>query len=182
MSSRDTKTRILEAAAQVVLASGVAGLTLEAVAKAAGLSKGGLLYHYASKEALLSAMVERLIEVTEERIAASRREDTPRGDWLRGYLRACSIEGLPESDPVGRLAVALLAVGALDPALLGPLRARQAVWREELLRDGVDPAIAWIVRLAADGLWMNDVFGLPVLTAEERRTALERLVALTQRR
>ena len=180
--ARDTKTRILETAAQVVLENGVAGLTLEAVAKAAGLSKGGLLYHYGSKEALLSAMVERLVEVTEQRIAASRETDAPPGDWLRGYLRACSVEGLPESDPVGRLAVALLAAGALDPALLEPLRARQAVWREELLRDGIDPAMAWIVRLAADGLWMNDVFGLPVLTAEERRAVLERLVVLTQRR
>ena len=182
MSSRDTKTEILEAAAQVVLTDGVAGLTLEAVAKAAGLSKGGLLYHYGSKEALLSAMVERLVEVTEQRIAASRKTDAPPGDWLRGYLRACSVEGLPESDPVGRLAVALLAAGALDPALLEPLRARQAVWREELLRDGIDPAMAWIVRLAADGLWMNDVFGLPVLTAEERRAVLDRLVVLTQKR
>jgi AcrR family transcriptional regulator len=178
--SRNTKPQILEAAAQVVLAHGVAGLTLQAVARTAGLSKGGLLYHYGSKEALLSAMVEPLVEVTEQRIAASREADAPPGAWLRGYLGACSIEELPESDPVGRLAVALLAAGALDPALLEPLRACQAVWREELLRDGIDPAMAWIVRLAADGLWMNDVFGLPVLTAEERRAVLERLVALTK--
>ena len=177
--SRATKTQILEAAARVVLTDGVAGLTLAAVARAAGLSKGGLLYHYASKEALLNAMVERLVEVTEERIAASRAADAPPGDWLRGYLRACSIEGLPDADPVGRLAVALLAAGALDPALLEPLRACQALWHEELCRDGVDPATAWIVRLAADGLWMNDVFGLPVLAAEERRAVLERLLALT---
>lgn len=178
--ARDTKTQILEAAAQVVLADGVAGLTLEAVAKAAGLSKGGLLYHYGSKEALLSAMVERLVEVTEQRIAASREGDAPPGDWLRGYVRACSIEGLEDADPVGRLAVALLAAGALDPALLDPLRACQATWREQLRRDGVDPATAWIVRLAADGLWMNDVFGLPVLTGDERRAVLQRLIALTK--
>jgi AcrR family transcriptional regulator len=180
--SRDTKTEILEAAADVVLAHGVAGLTLEAVARAAGLSKGGLLYHYPSKEALLGAMVDRLVEVTEQRIAAGREADAPPGDWLRGYLHACSAEGLEETDPVGRLAVALLAAGAVDTALLEPLRGCQALWREQLRRDGIDPAIAWIVRLAADGLWMNDVFGLPVLTTEERRAVLERLVALTQRR
>jgi AcrR family transcriptional regulator len=178
--SRDTKAQILGAAAQVVLAHGVARLTLEAVARAAGLSKGGLLYHYASKDALLVAMVERLVEVTEQRIAASREADAPPGDWLRGYVRACSIEDLPDADPVGRLAVALLAAGALDPALLEPLRACQAVWREQLRRDGIDPAIAWIVRLAADGLWMNAVFGLPVLASDERRAVLERLVALTK--
>jgi hypothetical protein len=118
--------------------------------------------------------------VTEQRIAASRKGDAPPGDWLRGYVCACSIENLEEADPVGRLAVALLAAGALDRALLEPLRVCQAVWREQLRRDGIDPATAWIVRLAADGLWMNDVFGLPVLTAEERCAVLGRLLDVTK--
>ena len=56
MARTDTKTAILEAAGRVVLARSVAGLTLEAVAAETKLSKGGLLYHFATKEALLAAM------------------------------------------------------------------------------------------------------------------------------
>jgi AcrR family transcriptional regulator len=37
-------------------------MTLEAVAREADVSKGGLLYHFPSKEALISGMVRRLIE------------------------------------------------------------------------------------------------------------------------
>jgi AcrR family transcriptional regulator len=180
MRRTDTKIAIIEAAGRVVLARGVAGLTLEAVAAEAGLSKGGLLYHFSAKEALLVAMVDRLVVVTEQRIEAHRKYDTSHGSWARGYLEACTLDGVAEDDPGGRLAVALLAAGAIDPELIASLRLRQEHWREMLSRDGIDPVLALIVRLAADGLWMNDIFGIPMLKARERQDVLERLRSLTR--
>ncbi|MDZ7749489.1 MAG: TetR/AcrR family transcriptional regulator [Halofilum sp. (in: g-proteobacteria)] len=172
--------RILEAAGRVVIERGAAGLTLEAVAATAGLSKGGLLYHYATKEALLTAMVERLVAVTEQRIAAHRAEDDAPGSWTRGYVRACAVDDVPAHDPAGRLGVALLAAGAINPGLTAGLRARQSTWRARLRDDGIDPLAAQLARLAADGLWLNDIFGLPVLARSERAAVLERLEALTR--
>ena len=49
------RERILEAAERVITEVGAAHLTLDAVAQAAGVSKGGLLYHFPSKESLLVA-------------------------------------------------------------------------------------------------------------------------------
>ncbi|MCR2379329.1 TetR/AcrR family transcriptional regulator, partial [Salmonella enterica] len=57
MSTSITRQKILEAASQIVQCKGVAKLTLEAVAKEAGISKGGLLYHFANKEALIEGMI-----------------------------------------------------------------------------------------------------------------------------
>ena len=54
LSSRE---RILAAAVQVALREGVSAMTLEAVAREAGVSKGGLLYHFASKDELIAAML-----------------------------------------------------------------------------------------------------------------------------
>lgn len=180
MPSKDTKTRILEAAGRVVLDQGAAGLTLEAVAATANLSKGGLLYHFASKEELLAAMVDRLVDVTEDRIQSHRAEDTGAGSWTRGYIRACTVEDIPADDPGGRLGVALLAAGAVSPELTARLRERQVTWRERLHDDGIDADTAMIARLAADGLWLNDIFGLPVLSPDERPRVLARLQALTR--
>src|SRR5687767_9360847 len=56
-----TRDKILEAAAELVGDVGARRLTLDAVAERAGLSKGGLLYNFPSKDALLQGMVERLI-------------------------------------------------------------------------------------------------------------------------
>ncbi|PSQ92253.1 MAG: TetR/AcrR family transcriptional regulator [Proteobacteria bacterium SW_6_67_9] len=180
MATSDTHQRILDAAGRIVVERGPAQLTLAAVAQRAGLSKGGLLYHFATKEALLSAMVERLIGVTEERIEHHRAADTDDGAWTRGYVRACAADDVPANDATGRLGVAVLAAGALDATLMERLRERQSVWRAALHDDGIDALTAQIVRLAADGLWLNAVFGLPVLTESERAHVLERLEAMTR--
>lgn len=192
MAKGDTKRIILDAAARVMLARGAANLTLEAVAAEAGLSKGGLLYHYAGKDALLAAMVQRLVDVTEARVADHQQADPAPGSWTRGYLQACLVDDQPASDPTGRLAIALLAAAAGNSALMDGLRRRQAHWRDQLSRDGIDPALANVVRLAADGLWLNDLLGIPALdgggathdardSADRRAQVLAKLEELTRR-
>ncbi|MFM7414309.1 MAG: helix-turn-helix domain-containing protein, partial [Alphaproteobacteria bacterium] len=66
----DAPTRILDAAENLIIARGVAAMTLEAVAREAGVSKGGLLYHFASKEALLEALLGRLSAFIAQEFAA----------------------------------------------------------------------------------------------------------------
>ncbi len=51
---------ILDAAREVVLENGVAGTTLAAVARAAGMSKTALYYYFPSKDALLFELVFRI--------------------------------------------------------------------------------------------------------------------------
>ena len=55
-----TRERLLDAAARVASQEGYGAFTLEAVAAEAGTSKGGLLYHFASKELPIARLVERL--------------------------------------------------------------------------------------------------------------------------
>ncbi|WP_084500687.1 SMR family transporter [Halalkalibacillus halophilus] len=62
------KIEILDAASRVVVREGVDRLTLETVAKEAGVSKGGLLYHYSTKDALIMAMNVYVIERFREKI------------------------------------------------------------------------------------------------------------------
>lgn len=179
MARRDTRQEILEAAGRVVLAQGASGLTLEAVAAEAGLSKGGLLYHFATKEDLLTGMVERLVELTETRIEQSAERDREPGRWCRGYLAACAVDP-GGRDPFDRLAASVLAAAANDPGLLAPLRAQERTWQERRRGDGLEATTAAILRLAADGLWMNDLFGIEVLSAEERASVAARLDEMTR--
>lgn len=176
---RNTKQDLLHAAGRVILRDGVPGLTLDAVAAEAGRSKGGLIYHYPSKDALIGAMLDRLVEITEAEIAAYRARDDGPGSWTRGYLRACMLLERDESGHQSRLEMALLAACLNEPVLLRRLHGHMRDWAESCADDGIDPEIAHVVRLAADGLWMNDVFGLPVLEAEDRARVLRKLEALT---
>ena len=81
LSSRE---RLMVAAVQVALHEGISAMTLDAVAKEAGVSKGGLLYHFSSKDELIAAMLEhhagRIQQALEARMAA---DENPRGRWFR---------------------------------------------------------------------------------------------------
>lgn len=55
---RDT---LLDAAEAVVLREGAGNLTFDAVAKEAKVSKGGVLYAFANKDALIDAMLRRVV-------------------------------------------------------------------------------------------------------------------------
>jgi AcrR family transcriptional regulator len=136
LSSRE---RILAATVQVALREGVSAMTLDAVAKEAGVSKGGLLYHFASKDDLIAAMLERhaarIQKTVEARMAA---DPNPRGRWFRSLVQ--TIHGCPGDDPVlpemPRFLIAMLAASATNPRLLDPIRERLKGVREQLLAEG----------------------------------------------
>ena len=81
----DTRDRILDALERTLLDVGVAQVTLEAVAAAAGVSKGGLLYHFPTKEAMLAAMVRRLGARSDERLAEAVAGGTRVAEWYLSY-------------------------------------------------------------------------------------------------
>ena len=58
---------MLDAAQAVVLKQGAASLTLDAVAREAQVSKGGVMYHFPTKQALLTALGERMIARNQSR-------------------------------------------------------------------------------------------------------------------
>jgi AcrR family transcriptional regulator len=160
MGIQTTRQQIIHAAFALIRREGVARLTIEAVAQEAVLSKGGVLYHFRSKEALIQAMVASLVERFDSDIVAAWGEATESerfapGSWLRAYIHASA--GAAEEDDD---TAALLAAVSNDPALLAPLQEQYARWQEQAETDGVDPALATVIRLALDGLWMADLFGL----------------------
>ena len=61
--------QLLESAATIAGRDGIASLSLNAVAREAGVSKGGLLHHFPNKQALIFALFARLLAIMEEAIA-----------------------------------------------------------------------------------------------------------------
>jgi AcrR family transcriptional regulator len=172
-----TRRRVIDAAVQVVSERGAAALTLEAVAEAAGVSKGGLLYHFPSKEALVGGMVEALCDRFEEAVAERSTGPGP-GRSALAYLAATAAQGDDEIHQWQSLCAAFL----LNPDQLNRWRDKCHDWRREDAGDGGDPVDALILRLAADGLWLSDMYNLYPLTAKERRALLSRLEGLSGER
>jgi AcrR family transcriptional regulator len=156
----DTKGRIIDAAEEVVLRDGVARLTLEAAAAEAGLSKGGVLYHFPTRHALVAAMVENIIEEFDRDIESNMTDGDGPGQYIRAYIRATMEPGTTGPDREDRLGAALIAAAAAEPELLAPLQVAADRWQARLEDDGLDPALSTVLRLACDGLWLCDLFGL----------------------
>lgn len=171
----DTRDRLLDAATRVLLTTGAERLTLAAVATEAGVSKGGLFYHFETKQALVGAMVMRLVEQFDDALAAAGDEP---GAGTRAYL-----DGTVGPTPTGvggdHATAALLAAALVDPEALVPLRASYGRWQRRLENDGIDPAVATVVRLAVDGWWLARLLDLAPPDAglhERTRAALDALV------
>jgi AcrR family transcriptional regulator len=164
-----TRDRILDAAESIVIRDGVARLTLEAAATEAQLSKGGVLYHFGTRDALVSSMVQRLVEGFDADLDAESAADdvagtAAAGRYVRSYVRATVRPALTAQDVRReRAGAAVLAAMAAEPQLLEPLRTSFDRWQQRLVADGVDPVRATVARLAADGMWLVELFGFAPL-------------------
>lgn len=161
MSGKETKARIVDAAMAIVREQGAARLTLDETARRATVSKGGVLYHFNSKDALIRGMVERLLENYQARASETyaRMPDGPYR-WARALVETSFAPDGPGSDPVG---TAVLAAVSLNPALLDPIRAMLQSMTDDLLSDSPDPDRALLISLVLDGLFLNRVTGLGML-------------------
>lgn len=164
--SEETRQAILEATAHLIMQEGVVHLTLEAVAKEAGVSKGGLLYHFPSKEALVGGLMAHHLGCFDAELKAS--EGAGDGNLLRAYLET----SFDPHSPSRGLEAALFAAVLLNPDLLIPLRERYKTLQREITAQAQDPARATLLRLAADGLWLTDLLGLGAPTGREREALL----------
>ena len=66
------KARLLDAAEQIIATRGASALSFDAIAKAAGVSKGGVQGAFGSKEELLNALYAHLDAGYEDRFNAAR--------------------------------------------------------------------------------------------------------------
>ncbi len=156
-----TRNKLLQAARQVAVECGVSNLTIEAVAREAGVSKGAVLYHFASKVQLLTALLEALLDGFDQLVVAE--VERGKSSWLRAYLRA-SFPG----QRAGYLqeTTTIFAIVSLSPELRDVVRTRFEQWHRRAREGAADPVTAHLIRAAIDGLWYNEMFGLSLEPGE----------------
>lgn len=169
------RDRLVEAFQAILVGDGERAATLDAVAARAGVSKGGLLYHFNSRQELVGAMLERMQTLGDEdcRSMAESSEGAAR-QFLRNSVWAGSAIDL------AIVAVTRLAQNG-DESARTALRDLKAQWYELLLADLGEPAVANAVLHMGDGLYYNASIGwLPADPAESRET-LEQLLGVLER-
>lgn len=173
-SKRD---RILDAAVNVINRDGVRAVTFESVAAEAKLTRGGLLYHFPSREALLRGIDEHLVQAWEasmETLLGKRADEASALERYQTFVRV--------SAQSATRAELMFMLESADPDAderpWGPAVRRWAPLPPSAVAD--DPAALdnFVARLAADGLWIYEAMYQGQLDERVRAQVAERIAGL----
>ncbi|KAA1424902.1 TetR/AcrR family transcriptional regulator [Mumia zhuanghuii] len=167
-----TRDRILDAFEMLLVEGGSRIATLDAVAARAEVSKGGLLYHFPSKDAMVDAMLDRLRE--QGRADVDKMKDASQGP-VRYYLETSVDTG----SAFDRGLIAASRVAQDDTRARETLAELRNGWFAVLAEHYGDDALARTVQLIGDGLYFDDTTGLAhKRSLDHVRDVLARLDAL----
>lgn len=168
------RAQLLKVATGLIVSEGFESLTLERVAKHAGVSKGGLQYHFPSKAALLKGVCDSLKEAFEVAFneALAQEAEGPK-QITRAYIRIC----FSAMDPLISRAICILTLTLPDFAR------EQGEWLMSLCDNDAEHApdmaqMLLLCRLAADGLWVAETSGVLRFDEPTRTALLDRLLTL----
>jgi len=72
------RDHVLDMAEKIVTEGGIVALTMDAVAQASGVTKGGVQYCFGNKDGLLKAMIERWGDRFDDQVTARKQIRTTR--------------------------------------------------------------------------------------------------------
>lgn len=162
------RERILDGAERVILRDGLGRFSVDAVLVEAKISKGGFFHHFATKDALLCAITERLTAHVGELVEQGANADPePHGRLLRAQIEL--VFGMPraEGERMRALVLALIEAARSNPALRDQIRAANRRALAEEMAQGVGVGQVLLIQLALDGYWIGESLGtLPFSKAQ----------------
>ncbi|KAA3500667.1 TetR/AcrR family transcriptional regulator [Rhizobium rhizogenes] len=172
------RRNLLDCAAKLAADQGVTALSVQAVADAAGVTKGGLFHHFASKQVLLEAVMADLLGALDAEIDALISQDCEAyGSFTRAYVNAVFDDRDRDS---GRQWAAISVSMVGEPSL----RRMWTSWVEGRLarhKDTDDGVVLEMVRLAADGIWFADLLADDGRAGGDRVALKARMIAQTKK-
>ena len=167
-----TRAAVLTAAAEAMVERGT-GVSLDHIAKRAGVSKSGLQHHFPSREALVVALVDDVQQQLRENVMSylDLSENTP-GKLLRAYVRAMTSGS---TATVQYFTAAPTWAGIYQVPKVAEIAAADSKWwNDNLAADGLGPDRIMIVRRAAEGLAAAAAYGdeTPATVERARRVLL----------
>ncbi len=175
MARPSGKDAMLDAAEVVLTEQGAWRLTLDSVAEQAQVSKGGLLYHFPTKDALLQTLVARLMaRAAEKRAERWTETEVDPEAVLKADVESCLLDN--DRDP--QLCAALISALANCPDLKEPIRSFHETRFAELRSLDVDEDEAAILLLAADGLMLMETLNVSPFSEERRAALVEAMLSM----
>lgn len=172
--SERSRNAALEAAIAIIARDGPGRLTLDAIARESGLSKGGVMHQFRTKEAVLKALLERQMAHFEEfstryMAKASATSANPNLATQLATVREAATS--PNS-----AALALVAAMVENPDLMALPRKRETERMAAIRDEATDPDLAMLRWAGAMGLLLSSLFGMSPLGKDDHQRLFARLL------
>lgn len=156
MGRKPTITRegLIELAEEIVRREGAAGLTIDALAKRAGISKGGVQYSFSSKDDLIRALIERWTHQFDALLGDM--DDVPPADLVRKYINVMRGSQAAMNAKMAGLMIAYIQ----NPENVSETREWYRSMFERLGGATEDAQAARVALLAVEGLFMLRISGI----------------------
>ena len=168
---------LLDQAARITLEQGLSKVTFQAVADAVGVTKGGVMHHFATKNALILEVFHDAMAKFEAEVDTAMAKDPVRyGSFTRAYIDATiSLGEKGQAEFHSQATLYVLMLGDSE------LRELWAEWSNQQLKkheptDNTETLC--MARLVADGIWLSDFSGIDIADKQSLR---DRLIKMTQR-
>ena len=152
--SERSRNAALEAAIAIIARDGPGRLTLDAIARESGLSKGGVMHQFRTKEAVLKALLERQMAHFEEfstRYHGEGERNLGKSRAWRPSSRRCAKRRASPNSA----ALALVAAMVENPGLMSLPREREMKRVAAIKAEAADPDLALLRWAAARGLLLS---------------------------
>ena len=172
--SERSRNAVLQAAIKVISRDGPGRLTLDAIARESGLSKGGVMHQFRTKEAVLKALLEQQVTYFEEfssRYMEKARATSDQPELATQLATVWEATIKPNSASLG-----LLAAMVENPSLMNAPREIDVKRIKAIKAEARDPELALLRWAAARGLLLSSMFGLSPLSEADRNRLFERLL------
>jgi AcrR family transcriptional regulator len=156
----ETQLKLLEVARELTISEGRVP-SLNALAAAAGVSKGGLVHHFPTRAALVDGLARAAIEEVDALMTAAAATGSACVTWLQ-----LASPQPPEADLFRALAAAYQSIDDDRTGTLTAAAEADARWEALIAVEVGDALTARAVRLLGDGLTFNALVGVPVAVGD----------------
>ncbi|WP_031388000.1 TetR/AcrR family transcriptional regulator [Desulfonatronum thiodismutans] len=168
------RSKLIECAARIITEQGPNAVTIQAVADAAGVTKGGFLHHFQNKNQLSAAVSRYFIDQLDTELGKLMAEDPIEyGRFTRAYINSIW-KDVASGQKEQWISFAIYALS--EPQL----KSMYNEWMKEKQRlhhDTDSDQLLQVLRYAADGIWLEILMGAGY--QKEHSALLSSLIEMT---
>lgn len=173
----NARDRLINCMMDIVRDEGAAALTYDNLVTKSGLTRGGILYHFPSKEAMLKGLVDHFLEQEWGKVEKRWEKNGKTPDGLLKAELECAIEA---DDKDQQISTSLLPVVIQNPAMMKEIQHIVEERYKNLDQASVGFEKAAIILLVIDAFEMSKAFGFTLLSEKKRKKILNLLCKLVE--